>query len=864
MSEIQLVRAGLIAITSLKDHATGRFAIVPVRRHLNDSTEPFQFVQGQLNPVIINAVADDIKAVFKRHNRKNADKNQPSKEDNQVKTNDILPSGTVCSAEIVNSTPTVLNLKLEGGKFRGRCHISEAILDEQIKLGVKPFESFLKGQSIKVRILGVHHKAHHQKQLKAKMFECSLLVEKPPHRKHQLFGEADIHEGVKIPIFVRDYRQQYANVEFSRLVSRPARINRLNILLNNTDTDCLASIYPPGTCLGEATVIKTSPHIEFSLVGVPAPVVPGTVQQGLVYSKSSSTGLQISFADGSLGLVALTDISDSFQSYPTKNIKMNSSLQVFVMKRLEDGNWQLSARSSKIVKPEHDTKIQDREVDTAADIVIGELLRGFVVVCNESKGVFVRLGRNLVGRASFNNACDYFLTDPKKYFQPGLMVTAKVLAIEFKDTSRHVDISLLEKDTGVALDVPKKLIRGKRSSCKSETEHSQHKRQRVNSVNSTASVVEHQDTLVSNTPVVQATLPSFDFSATDVVQPPLISTGAKEIPSDNDDNEEDERGGKKQRKETAKEKEQRTFALEMARLKAVDDPEHAEPATVDDFDRLVIEKPNSSLVWSKYIAYHLANMEDGKAREVAERALKSISFREETERLNIWVTYFNLENIFGTDENLREIVRRASQEADAFTVYERLIDVFVNSGKIENAEHQLNVMTKKFRENPAVWIKQGEFFFNQGKPESARKALNKALDALEERHHIDLIIKFALMEMSGKGDFERGRSLFEKIISNYPKRLDVWNIYSDALMKWGQQDVAGVRKLFERQIQLQLPYNKAKFIFRRFAAFENAHGDEESMKKVEEMAKEYLEKSQEKMSEQRAGQKRKFEEKNSI
>ena len=52
-----------------------------------------------------------------------------------------------------------------------------------------------------------------------------------------------------------------------------------------------------------------------------------------------------------------------------------------------------------------------------------------------------------------------------------------------------------------------------------------------------------------------------------------------------------------------------------------------QPETADDFDRLVLQSPNSSLVWLRYMAFHLETTEIDKARTVAERALKTISFR---------------------------------------------------------------------------------------------------------------------------------------------------------------------------------------------------------------------------------------------
>jgi len=49
--------------------------------------------------------------------------------------------------------------------------------------------------------------------------------------------------------------------------------------------------------------------------------------------------------------------------------------------------------------------------------------------------------------------------------------------------------------------------------------------------------------------------------------------------------------------------------------------------TADDYDRLVLQSPDSSLVWLQYMAFHLEATEIDKARSVAERALKTISFR---------------------------------------------------------------------------------------------------------------------------------------------------------------------------------------------------------------------------------------------
>lgn len=53
----------------------------------------------------------------------------------------------------------------------------------------------------------------------------------------------------------------------------------------------------------------------------------------------------------------------------------------------------------------------------------------------------------------------------------------------------------------------------------------------------------------------------------------------------------------------------------------------APPGSIDDFERLVLQSANSSRLWIMYMAFLLSMQEVGKAREVAERALRTIDYR---------------------------------------------------------------------------------------------------------------------------------------------------------------------------------------------------------------------------------------------
>ena len=64
------------------------------------------------------------------------------------------------------------------------------------------------------------------------------------------------------------------------------------------------------------------------------------------------------------------------------------------------------------------------------------------------------------------------------------------------------------------------------------------------------------------------------------------------------------------------------------------------------------------------MAHQMQVSEPAKAREVAERAVATISSTEETEKLNAWIAYLNLEVRFGNDDSVEEVFKRACQVND--------------------------------------------------------------------------------------------------------------------------------------------------------------------------------------------------------
>jgi len=102
-----------------------------------------------------------------------------------------------------------------------------------------------------------------------------------------------------------------------------------------------------------------------------------------------------------------------------------------------------------------------------------------------------------------------------------------------------------------------------------------------------------------------------------------------------------------------------------------------------------------------------------------------------------------------------------------------------------------------------------------------------------------LTSKFAQLEFrSQHGDPERGRTIFEGLLSTFPKRLDLWNVLLDLEIKHGEKDQA--RRLFGRVTSGKLKSKKARYFFKRWLEFEEKEGNAKSVENVKARAAEYV------------------------
>ncbi|KAI3641471.1 hypothetical protein MIR68_000601 [Amoeboaphelidium protococcarum] len=267
------------------------------------------------------------------------------------------------------------------------------------------------------------------------------------------------------------------------------------------------------------------------------------------------------------------------------------------------------------------------------------------------------------------------------------------------------------------------------------------------------------------------------------------------------------------------------------------------PQSKEDFERLLLGSPNSSFLWIQYMSFAAEQLSIGAARDVAEKALNTINFREDKEKFNVWIAYLNLEHQLGDEESMDEVLKRALQYNEPKHVYLSLIEIYDQSKLVEKCRDVFAILTKKFKASCKVWARYCDFLMDRCNYEAAQDAFKSALKFLPKRKHIKFSLRYAKMEYT-KGSLERGRTIYETLTSNNPKRIDIWSMYIDAEVKLKNIDYA--RRLLQRSVHLELSTKKMKFLFKKYLDFEKAHGTEESVKSVVKQAKDYVESLQKK------------------
>ncbi|KAL7066396.1 S1 RNA binding domain-containing protein [Cryptosporidium serpentis] len=288
------------------------------------------------------------------------------------------------------------------------------------------------------------------------------------------------------------------------------------------------------------------------------------------------------------------------------------------------------------------------------------------------------------------------------------------------------------------------------------------------------------------------------------------------------------------------------------------------PQSINDFERLLISHKDVSSLWIKYMSYFLELDELEKARIVAERALRNVSYSEDIERWNIWIAYLNMEIAFGKfnisnlsekelPKNFESLFERAYRNVD--NPKKLYIQCSQSLSKFNYNIWSLLILEKalkKFSKSRKVWLEYIKCLFKNNKIQQARdEIIPKALQSVGKIKLIRLITDIARVELE-YGNFNRARTIFENLISENPKRIDLWSQYFDALIKYfnssnSEIDINIIRSIFKSAIRNDLKPRKMKFLFSRWLVFEKEYGSLEDQRIVQKYAAEYVQKIESKI-----------------
>ncbi|ERT01232.1 hypothetical protein HMPREF1624_02474 [Sporothrix schenckii ATCC 58251] len=907
--------------------------------------------------------------------------------DTALKTLGDVRVGVVTKAKITSIKATQLNVQLADNVL-GRVDITE-VFDkwEDVPDSKDPLRNFKENQVIDVRVLGVHdarkrtylpitqRSSRSVFELSAKPSNVKAVSAPPALTMHKIEPESSWIG------FVNNRKSNCLWVSLSPNVrGRMYGMEASNDLSLVKD---LAENFPIGTALHVRVLHVDAEQGRLDLSARPADAKDeidwSSIDKNMVLpakvTRVDDRQVVVQISKTVSGPIHLIDLADDYDQAVTTPHFRNDIVRVSVVS-VDSNNKKvrLSTRPSRVLNSS--LKVEDREITSVADVVVGKIIRGFVRSVSD-KGLFVNLGGDVVAMVRIADLSDRYLKDWKAHFQVDQLVRGRVVAVNLEQKQvqltlkasvvddNYVPLSTLadfHKDQIVSGRVRKveefgafivldntanvsglchrsemadKAVRDARKLykegdvVKAKILSINHENGRVNLGLKPAyfdNEDDDEDAMSVDDEDDGARLDDSDDDDSDDdmldVREALQITGTdndidilngssdKDDEDSEDEDEDEEEGGVTQgatsglsaggfdwsgadldkdiassddegdadaaaaKKAKASAKRKKAAAAAQMDIDRTAELDISGPQTASDFERLLLGQPDSSALWVAYIAFQLQVSELAKARETAERAIKTINVREETERLNVWIAYLNLEVAYGTDETAEEVFKRACQYNDQREVFERTASIYIQSGKHEKADEVFQAMTKKFgAQAPQIWINYAHFLHHSLQDaERARALLPRAMQMLDKHAHVNLMARVAALEFrSPVGSQERGRTVFESLLAKSPKKFDLWDQLLDLetsvyaaekakqaakggkSTKASKADASVVRDVFERGTKVPgIKPRRAKTWFQRWAKWEEQHGDAKSREKVSARAKEWAAEAEKKKAEAEA------------
>ena len=260
---------------------------------------------------------------------------------------------------------------------------------------------------------------------------------------------------------------------------------------------------------------------------------------------------------------------------------------------------------------------------------------------------------------------------------------------------------------------------------------------------------------------------------------------------------------------------------------------------VEDFEKSILLNYNSSKLWIAYAAYILQNINYKAAKQIFERAIKTINITEIKEKLNLWVAYINLEFSYGLKLNnnvdeFAKVLKRAEQINDKKQINKHLILIYNSAKKYDFSYDIYSKLVKEYSNDISIWKAYLNHLYcyeeelnnseNLKDIEIAqpKQIISSALQALiSKSKRIELMIYNAgLLYKHNK--IEEGKTAFENLVKDNPNRGDIILVYLDKEIAYNNDNA---RALFMKFIEKDLKLKMLKPIIKKYIEYENKFGD---------------------------------------
>ncbi|GMF45158.1 unnamed protein product [Phytophthora fragariaefolia] len=552
-----------------------------------------------------------------------------------------------------------------------------------------------------------------------------------------------------------------------------------------------------------------------------------------VVASTSTTGCFVRVDRHTTARVMLRDLSDDFVKDPQEQFPTGKLVAGRVTKKSDRG-LELSLKASVVS--------EDVSVFKWSDLKEGLTVKGTITKV-QTYGVFVRIEKSTIsGLCHISEVADEKVTEPlDQIFSEGDYVKAKVLKIDSRRVSFGLKPSYFEGEESSSEEESSDEAEAESSDEEEEAEamevdeeEAPTKKAVAKKSKPVAMEIDLGDDSTSSEDEDASGAAPVEFNWDGFSNALSKKTNAKDddgSSTEDEDDDEEAASSSKSKKDGLQSDE--WVALREKALASSDDV----PQSASDYERLLAVSPQSSYLWIQYMAFHVSLTEVDLARDVAVRATSAVSFRDEKEKLNVWVAYLNLEHDFGDDASFLRVFKSALQVNHPKRVYLHLVDLYARANEHDDVKQTLSTMQKKFRTSKQTWIRSLQYLVGQKLFAEAAETLQRSLKSLSAHKHLPVILKYGQL-LYEQGELDKARTIFEGILANYPKRMDLWNVYLDKEIKFGA--VALVRALFERLLAMDFSAKKMKFLFKKYMQFEQDQGDNKHVEHVKQLAKDFV------------------------